>query len=141
MNCYSESPRRACGQRAATLYGTDRRPGRAGNRRHAAACADRTGQIKDSGPPCGEQEGEKGQTRIENLEELVTATRQFSYNDEDEDLAAVYLPLTRRAGKGEGRRIPQDAVADDAALRPKARSFRRCLSSDEEGIPQPDVAG
>ncbi len=28
-----------------------------------------------------QEKGEKGQTRIENLEELVTATRQFSYNE------------------------------------------------------------
>lgn len=34
-----KSPGRACGQRATTLYGTDRCSG-AGNRRHAAACAD-----------------------------------------------------------------------------------------------------
>ncbi|MFX4493688.1 hypothetical protein ABTA45_19540, partial [Acinetobacter baumannii] len=44
--------------------------------------------IKDSGlrTMYEQEKGEKGQTRIENLEELVTATRQFSYNEEDEDL-------------------------------------------------------
>ncbi|XPE60853.1 hypothetical protein ACNKHT_25280 [Shigella flexneri] len=36
--------------------------------------------IKDSGlrTMYEQEKGEKGQTRIENLEELVTATRQFS---------------------------------------------------------------
>ncbi len=39
--------------------------------------------IKDSGlrTMYEQEKGEKGQTRIENLEELVTATRQFSYNE------------------------------------------------------------
>lgn len=47
--------------------------------------------IKNSGlwSMYEQEKGEKGQARIENLEELVTATRQFSYNDEDQDL----LPL------------------------------------------------
>ncbi|MGU0161932.1 hypothetical protein ACVXHB_29185 [Escherichia coli] len=41
-----------------------------------------------------QEKGEKGQTRIENLEELVTATRQFSYNEEDEEFnAAAGVPL------------------------------------------------
>ncbi len=56
--------------------------------------------IKDSGLRAmyEQEKGEKGQTRIENLEELVTATRQFSYNEEDEDLMplqAFPLPTPR----------------------------------------------
>lgn len=41
--------------------------------------------------------GEKGQARIENLEELVTATRQFSYNDEDQDLLPLQAFLSHAA--------------------------------------------
>lgn len=43
--------------------------------------------IRDSGLKAmyEQEKGEKAQARIENLEELVTATRQFSYQDEDED--------------------------------------------------------
>lgn len=48
--------------------------------------------------------GEKGQTRIENLEELVTATRQFSYNEEDEDLMPLQAFLSHAALEaGEGQ--------------------------------------
>ena len=66
--------------------------------------------IKDSGlrTMYEQEKGEKGQTRIENLEELVTATRQFSYNEEDEDLMPLQAFLPRRAGRGrvKGRRTP-----------------------------------
>ena len=60
--------------------------------------------IKDSGlrTMYEQEKGEKGQTRIENLEELVTATRQFSYNEEDEDLMPLQA-FSRRAGSGEGQ--------------------------------------
>ncbi len=76
--------------------------------------------IKDSGlrTMYEQEKGEKGQTRIENLEELVTATRQFSYNDEDEDLMPLQAFLSHAALEaGEGRRIPAGCgTADDAAL-------------------------
>lgn len=65
--------------------------------------------IKDSGlrTMYEQEKGEKGQTRIENLEELVTATRQFSYNEEDEDLMPLQAFLSHAALEaGEGRRIP-----------------------------------
>ncbi|MDI5817494.1 hypothetical protein MJI46_33135, partial [Salmonella enterica subsp. enterica serovar Cerro] len=40
----------------------------------------------------------------ENLEELVTATRQFSYNDEDEDLMPLQAFLSHAALEaGEGQ--------------------------------------
>lgn len=49
----------------------------------------------------------KGQTRIENLEELVTATRQFSYNEEDEDLMPLQaFSPTPRWKRARGRRTP-----------------------------------
>ncbi len=63
--------------------------------------------IKDSGlrTMYEQEKGEKGQTRIENLEELVTATRQFSYNEEDEDLMPLQAFLSHaalEAGEGAG---------------------------------------
>ncbi len=71
--------------------------------------------IKDSGLRAmyEQEKGEKGQTRIENLEELVTATRQFSYNEEDEDLMplqAFSLPRRAGSGRGAGGHPRQDAV-------------------------------
>ncbi len=62
--------------------------------------------IKDSGlrTMYEQEKGEKGQTRIENLEELVTATRQFSYNEEDEDLMPLQAFLSHAALEaGEGQ--------------------------------------
>ena len=52
------------------------------------------------------------QTRIENLDELVTATRQFSYNEEDEDLMPLQAFLSHAALEaGEGQADTwQDAV-------------------------------
>ena len=49
---------------------------------------------------------------IENLEELVTATRQFSYNEEDEDLMPLQAFLSHAALEaGEGQADTwQDAV-------------------------------
>ncbi|WP_407263403.1 hypothetical protein [Klebsiella pneumoniae] len=60
----------------------------------AAFQADRV--IKDSGLRAmyRQEKGEKGQTRIENLRELVTATRQFNYNEEDEDLMPLQAFLS-----------------------------------------------
>ncbi|HCT6310853.1 DNA helicase II [Proteus mirabilis] len=70
--------------------------------------------IRDSGlKTMYEQEkGEKAQARIENLEELVTATRQFSYQDEDEDLMPLQAFLSHAAlESGEGQADAyQDAV-------------------------------
>ncbi|CUX97115.1 DNA helicase II [Candidatus Hoaglandella endobia] len=61
-----------------------------------------------------QEKGEKGQARIENLEELVTATRQFSYNDneEDQDLLPLQSFLSHaalEAGAGQADEY-QDAV-------------------------------
>ncbi len=62
--------------------------------------------VKDSGlwMMYEQENGEKGQTRIENLEELVTATRQFSYQDEDQDLMPLQAFLSHAALEaGEGQ--------------------------------------
>ncbi|MBS0878534.1 MULTISPECIES: DNA helicase II [unclassified Tatumella] len=70
--------------------------------------------VKDSGlwMMYEQEKGEKGQTRIENLEELVTATRQFSYQDEDQDLMPLQAFLSHaalEAGEGQADKW-QDAV-------------------------------
>ena len=60
------------------------------------------------------EKGEKGRARIENLEELITAARQFSYEptasgtDEDEDLDPLSAFLSHAALEaGEGQADPQ----------------------------------
>ncbi|KGT87782.1 DNA-dependent helicase II [Erwinia typographi] len=70
--------------------------------------------IKDSGLwlMYDQEKGEKGQARIENLEELVNATRQYSYQDEDEDLLPLQAFLSHaalEAGEGQADKW-QDAV-------------------------------
>ncbi len=72
--------------------------------------------IKDSGlwMMYEQEKGEKGQARIENLEELVNATRQYSYQDEDEDLMPLQAFLSHAALEaGEGQ---ADAYQDAAQL-------------------------
>lgn len=80
--------------------------------------------IKDSGLRAmyEQEKGEKGQTRIENLEELVTATRQFSYNEEDEDPMPLQAFFPRRAGSGRGAggHLAGRGSADDPALGERA---------------------
>ncbi|MBE5212770.1 DNA helicase II [Pectobacterium quasiaquaticum] len=70
--------------------------------------------IKDSGlwNMYEQEKGEKGQARVENLEELVTATRQFSYQEEDQDLMPLQAFLSHAALEaGEGQAdANQDAV-------------------------------
>ncbi|PWC14673.1 DNA helicase II [Brenneria corticis] len=70
--------------------------------------------IKDSGlwHMYEQEKGEKGQARVENLEELVTATRQYSYQDEDQDLMPLQAFLSHaalEAGEGQADAY-QDAV-------------------------------
>ncbi|MDX5630153.1 MULTISPECIES: DNA helicase II [unclassified Brenneria] len=70
--------------------------------------------IKDSGlwSMYEQEKGEKGQARVENLEELVTATRQYSYQDEDQDLMPLQAFLSHaalEAGEGQADAY-QDAV-------------------------------
>lgn len=70
--------------------------------------------IRDSGLKAmyEQEKGEKAQARIENLEELMTATRQFSYQDEYEDLMPLQAFLSHAAlESGEGQADAyQDAV-------------------------------
>ncbi|MGP4123859.1 MAG: DNA helicase II [Sodalis sp. (in: enterobacteria)] len=70
--------------------------------------------IKNSGlrKMYEQEKGEKGQARIENLEELVTATRQFSFNNEDQTLLPLQAFLSHAALEaGEGQAdTHQDAV-------------------------------
>ncbi|CUX96712.1 DNA helicase II [Candidatus Doolittlea endobia] len=72
--------------------------------------------IKKSGLWCmyEQEKSEKNQVRIENLKELVTATRQFSHNDNDKE--SDFLPLQAflshaalEAGEGQVNTY-QDAV-------------------------------
>lgn len=70
--------------------------------------------IRDSGlrQMYEEEKGEKGQARVENLEELVTATRQFSFQDEDMNLTPLQAFLSHaalEAGEGQADAY-QDAV-------------------------------
>ena len=70
--------------------------------------------IRDSGLRMmyEQEKGEKGQARVENLEELVTATRQFSFQDEDMDLTPLQAFLSHaalEAGEGQADAY-QDAV-------------------------------
>ncbi len=70
--------------------------------------------IRDSGlwSMYEQEKGEKGQTRIDNLEELVTATRQFSFQDEDLDMLPLQAFLSHaalEAGEGQADAY-QDAV-------------------------------
>ncbi|MEC5319175.1 DNA helicase II [Brenneria populi subsp. brevivirga] len=70
--------------------------------------------IKNSGlwSMYEQEKGEKGQARVENLEELVTATRQFSYQEEDQDLMPLQAFLSHaalEAGEGQADAY-QDAV-------------------------------
>lgn len=70
--------------------------------------------IKNSGlwSMYEQEKSEKDQARIENLEELVTATRQFIYNDKDQDLLPLQAFLAHaalEAGVGQADAY-QDAV-------------------------------
>ncbi|WP_291968693.1 DNA helicase II [Candidatus Symbiopectobacterium sp.] len=72
--------------------------------------------IKDSGlwQMYEQENGEKGQARVENLEELVTATRQFSYQEEDMDLMPLQAFLSHAAL--EAREGQADAYQDAVQL-------------------------
>ncbi|MGL6116431.1 DNA helicase II, partial [Plesiomonas sp.] len=61
-----------------------------------------------------QEKGEKGQARIENLEELVTATRQYEVPEEAEDMTPLQAFLTHAALEaGEGQ---ADAYDDAVQL-------------------------
>ncbi|VDZ75515.1 DNA helicase II [Atlantibacter hermannii] len=103
--------------------------------------------IKDSGlwMMYEQEKGEKGQTRIENLEELVTATRQFSYNDEDEDLMplqAFFIACGAGSGRGAGGYLAGRGTADDVALCQRAGVSAGIYRwHGRRHVSEPDVAG
>ncbi|WP_086111742.1 DNA helicase II [Xenorhabdus beddingii] len=95
--------------------------------------------IRDSGlwVMYQQEKGEKAQARIENLEELVTATRQFSYQDEDEDLMPLQAFLSHAAlESGEGQADAyQDAVQLMTLHSAKGLEFRQVfIVGMEEGM-------
>lgn len=84
-----------------------------------------------------QEKGEKGQARIENLEELVTATRQYSYQDEDQDLMPLQAFLSHaalEAGEGQAH-ANQDAVQLMTLHSAKGLEFRQVfIVGMEEGM-------
>ncbi|MEJ1267514.1 3'-5' exonuclease [Pantoea ananatis] len=95
--------------------------------------------IKDSGLwiMYEQEKGEKGQARIENLEELVTATRQFSYQDEDEDLmpaAGIPFSCGSRSRGRPGGQMAGCGAADDVALRKGLEFSQVFIVGMEEGM-------
>ncbi|OOR99944.1 DNA helicase II [Haemophilus paracuniculus] len=84
-----------------------------------------------------QEKGEKGEVRIENLEELVTAARQFSKPDEAEDLTDLTAFLTHASLEaGEAQASPhQDYVELMTLHSAKGLEFPRVfMVGVEEGI-------
>lgn len=95
--------------------------------------------IKDSGLwiMYEQEKGEKGQARIENLEELVNATRQYAYQDEEEDLMPLQAFLSHaalEAGEGQADKW-QDSVQLMTMHSAKGLEFRQVfIVGMEEGM-------
>ena len=84
-----------------------------------------------------QEKGEKGEVRIENLEELVTATKQFTKPDEAEDLSDLTAFLTHASLEaGESQASPnQDYVELMTLHSAKGLEFPRVfMVGVEEGI-------
>jgi len=84
-----------------------------------------------------QEKGEKGEVRIENLEELVTATKQFTKPDEAEDLSDLTAFLTHASLEaGEAQASPnQDYVELMTLHSAKGLEFPRVfMVGVEEGI-------
>ena len=84
-----------------------------------------------------QEKGEKGEVRIENLEELVTATRQFTKPDEAEEMSDLTAFLTHASLEaGEAQASPhQDYVELMTLHSAKGLEFPRVfMISAEEGI-------
>ena len=84
-----------------------------------------------------QEKGEKGEVRIENLEELVTATKQFTKPDEAEDLSDLTAFLTHASLEaGEAQASPnQDYVELMTLHSAKGLEFPRVfIMGVEEGI-------
>ena len=84
-----------------------------------------------------QEKGEKGEVRIENLEELVTATKQFTKPDEAEDLSDLTAFLTHaslEAGEAQAS-LNQDYVELMTLHSAKGLEFPRVfMVGVEEGI-------
>lgn len=95
--------------------------------------------IKNSGlyEMYKQEKGEKGEVRIENLEELVTAARQFSKPDEAEEMSDLLAFLTHASLEaGETQASPhQDYVELMTLHSAKGLEFPRVfIAGVEEGI-------
>ncbi|WP_127959085.1 DNA helicase II [Serratia microhaemolytica] len=95
--------------------------------------------IRDSGlfSMYEQEKGEKGQARIENLEELVTATKQYSLPETDQELTPLQAFLAHaalEAGEGQADAY-QDAVQLMTLHSAKGLEFRQVfIVGMEEGM-------
>ncbi len=102
--------------------------------------------IKDSGlrTMYEQEKGEKGQTRIENLEELVTATRRFRLKRRRRRFnAAAGVPLHAAldgSGRGAGGYLAGRGAVDDATLGERAGVPQVFIVGMEEGMFQSQMS-